>query len=199
MGDVQPIHSAWREPRAAHSAPLHKTPGSSCDFQAGFGQVRSGQLSTRLAKATELTAGLFPSWISCFFLQIVDVPRGQALGNCTKGLSSLPVICTKDTGGRGWQGEGEGSCGFKLAEDIPSSEVSCSKTEVTYRHTGFNSVAFTPASRAICGALDFLRSPPGAGGQGQERGDQALLEQLRRPGGTQGHLRWHLSKCEQEN
>lgn len=56
--------------------------------------------------------------------------------------------------------------GFKLAEDIPSPGVNCGMTEAIYRHTGFNPVAFTPASRAICSALDCLRSPPGAGGQG---------------------------------
>lgn len=50
-----------------------------------------------------------------------------------------------------------------MAEDIPSSEVSCGMTEVTCRYRGFNPVAFTPALRAICGALDCLRPPPGAG------------------------------------
>lgn len=100
------------------------------------------------------------------------------MGNRTKGLSSLPVICTEDAGGRGWGREGEGSYGFKEAEDIPPSEVSCGMTEAIYRHTGFNPVAFTPAFRAIWGALDCPRPPPGAGGEGQERGDQALLEQL---------------------
>lgn len=49
---------------AVHAVLWQKTPGSRGDFQAAFGQVRSGQVSTVLAKATEQAAGHFPSWIS---------------------------------------------------------------------------------------------------------------------------------------
>lgn len=52
--------------------------------------------------------GISPAGFMLFLLT-VDVPWGQVLGNGTKGLSSLPVICTEDTGRKEWQREGEGT------------------------------------------------------------------------------------------
>lgn len=76
--------------------------------------------------------------------------------------------------------------GFKLAEDILSSEVTCGMMEAIHRHTGFNPVAFTPASGTICSALDCLRCPAGADGQGPGERKPSLV-------GTEGM--WNTGMC----
>lgn len=60
---------------------------SSDDFQAGFGQVRSGQVSTGLAKATEWTAGLFRGWMSYLFFCKLWTCRED------KGWAIVPKVC----------------------------------------------------------------------------------------------------------
>lgn len=154
MGEVQPSRRAWREQGAAHSAPLHKIPGTSCDFQTGFGQVRSGQVSTGLAKATEWTAGLFPGQISCRFCKLWTCREDKHWAIVPKVCHPFLSFAQRTRGEEDGTEKVKDPYGFRLAEDIPSSEVSCGKTEVIDRHTGLNSVAFMPTRRAIFSALD---------------------------------------------
>lgn len=105
---------------AAHSTSLLKIPTSRWDFQAGFGQARSGQFSTGLSKVSAWTQGCSHMDFMAFFARCVRTNIGQSYQRSV----ILPVICTEDSGGRGWQREGEESSLLQVSGDIPLSQVS---------------------------------------------------------------------------
>lgn len=114
-------------PKGSRGGSLHIT-AQNTQQQMGFpGRVWPSQVWAVFHRAVQghwMDSRAVPPWISCRFFARCGGAVRTKVGQSYQRSVFLPVICTGDAGGRGWQREGEGSSLLQVSGDIPLSQVS---------------------------------------------------------------------------